>query len=135
MDGKLWNIGMRVADVAAETGYFTAAGGRVRVHEKFTTPDGDFEYALVEFGGTRLFITARTVFEHKLKGKLADGVTHIVFEVDDVDAEFARLVALGSEVLLAPHEISAGFGSRRIAFLRTPGGVVFEVMTIRTNLV
>jgi hypothetical protein len=28
-------------------------------------------------------------------------------------------------------EIDAGLGSRRLAFCRSPGGVVFEVMQIR----
>jgi hypothetical protein len=38
-------------------------------------------------------------------------------------------------VLIAPVEISAGLGSRRIAFFRSPGGLVFEVMQIRESLV
>ena len=41
-----------------------------------------------------------------------------------------RLNALGTEVLIPPVDITAGFGSRRIAFFRSPGGLIFEVMQI-----
>ncbi|HZP20996.1 MAG TPA: VOC family protein, partial [Bauldia sp.] len=97
--------------------------------------DGVFEYALLDFAGTRVFLTPKTVFEDRLGTPLANGLTHAVFEVADVDAELARLVALGTEVLIPPTEIDAGVGTRRIAFCRSPGGLVFEVMQIRENRV
>jgi catechol 2,3-dioxygenase-like lactoylglutathione lyase family enzyme len=135
VDGKLWNIGVRVADVAAEAAYFGGIGGRLRVHEKLATPDGSFEYAIVEFGGTRMFLTPKTLFEDKLGAPLRDGLTHAVFEVDDMEAAMAELAEAGTEVLVPPMEVSAGFGSRRLSFLRSPGGVVFEVMQIRESLI
>ena len=67
MDARLWNIGIRVKDVQAEVDYFVELGGRLRVHERLTTPDGEFEYALVDFGGTRLFFTPQTVFEGRIR--------------------------------------------------------------------
>ena len=135
MDGKLWNIGVKVRDVEAEAAYFVALGGRLRLHERLTTPDGEFEYALVDFAGTRLFLTPKTVFEDRLPNPLPEGLTHAVFEVTDVDQELERLSALGTEILIEPVEISAGLGSRRIAFCRSPGGLVFEVMQIRESRV
>jgi catechol 2,3-dioxygenase-like lactoylglutathione lyase family enzyme len=135
VDGKLWNIGIRVADVEKEVTYFKALGAVLRVQEKLATKDGQFEYALLDFGGTRLFLTPKTVFEHALSKSLRDGLTHAVFEVEDVDATLEELVAQGTEVLVAPMEIDAGLGSRRLAFCRSPGGVVFEVMQIRVNRV
>lgn len=135
MDGKLWNIGIRVADVEKEVAYFKAIGAVLQVQEKLATKDGQFEYALLDFGGTRLFLTPKTVFEHALSKSLRDGLTHAVFEVADVDATLQELVAQGTEVLVAPMEIDARLGSRRLAFCRSPGGVVFEVMQIRVNRV
>jgi hypothetical protein len=38
-------------------------------------------------------------------------------------------------LLLGPAEITAGFGSRRIAFLRSPGGFIFELLQIRESKV
>jgi catechol 2,3-dioxygenase-like lactoylglutathione lyase family enzyme len=135
VDGKLWNIGIRVADVEREVSYFQALGAVLRVQEKLATKDGQFEYALLDFGGTRLFLTPKTVFEDALPESLRDGLTHAVFEVKNVDATLKELVAQGTEVLIAPMEIEAGLGSRRLAFCRSPGGVVFEVMQIRVNRV
>ena len=135
MDAQLWNIGLKTKDLKTEIDYFVALGGRLRVHERLATPDGEFEYALVDFGGTRLFITPKTVFEDRLSASLPEGLTHAVFEVKDLDKEMERLLALGTEVLIAPIEISAGIGSRRLAFCRSPGGMVFEVMQIHESLV
>ena len=135
MKGQVWNVGMKVADVAAEARYFVSIGAVLRVHETLETPGGMFEYALLDFGGTRLFLTPRTVFERRLGHPLPDGLTHAVFEVEDVDTTLAELRAAGTEVLLEPIEISAGLGSRRLAFCRSPGGMVFEVMTIHESLV
>ena len=137
MDGELWNIGIRVADLDKEISYFRALGAVLRVQEKLTTKDGQFEYALLDFAGTRLFLTPKTVFEHALpeSESLRDGLTHAVFEVKDVDATLKELVAQGTEILVPPMEIDAGLGSRRLAFCRSPGGVVFEVMQIRLNRV
>ena len=63
------------------------------------------------------------------------GLTHAVFAVNDLEKELERLLALGTEVLIPPMEISAGIGSRRLAFCRSPGGLVFEVMQIHESLV
>ena len=135
MDGKLWNIGIRVADLEREVSYFKAIGAALRVKEKLATKDGKFEYALLDFGGTRLFLTPKTVFEHALSELPRDGLTHAVFEVKDVDSTMKELVEHGSKVLLEPTEIVAGLGSRRLAFCRSPGGAVFEIMQIRVNRV
>jgi catechol 2,3-dioxygenase-like lactoylglutathione lyase family enzyme len=130
MDARLWNIGVKVADVAAEAAYFVALGGRLLVKERLTTPAGEAEFALVEFGATRLFLTPRPIFEEELPAPPPHGLTHAVFEVEDLDREVERLAALGTRVLIAPTEISAAFGSRRIAFFQSPGGLVFEVMQV-----
>lgn len=130
MDARLWNIGVKVADVAAEAAYFVALGGRLVLHEKLSTPEGEAEYALVEFGATRLFLTPKPIFEDRLPIPPPHGLTHAVFEVENLDREMERLAALGTRVLIAPVDISAGFGSRRIAFLQSPGGLVFEAMQI-----
>jgi catechol 2,3-dioxygenase-like lactoylglutathione lyase family enzyme len=131
MDAQLWNVGVKVRDVAAEAAYFAALGGRIVLHERFATPGGEAEYALVEFGGTRLFLTPAPIFEDRLPEPPPVGLTHAVFEVADVDAEAVRVTGLGAEVLIPPLDISAGFGARRIAFFRSPGGLVFELFTAR----
>ena len=135
MEARLWNIGIKVENVRSEADYFVALGAVLRIHETLDTPDGTFEYALLDFAGTRLFITPVTVFDHRLASPAPLGLTHAVFEVADVDAELERLVAIGTEVLIPPIEVSAALGTRRLAFCRSPGGLVFEVLQIRESRV
>ena len=61
MDAMLWNIGVKVTDVRAEADFYVALGGRLLLHEFLPTPAGEVEYALVEFGGTRLFLGTNTM--------------------------------------------------------------------------
>jgi len=135
MQPKLWNIGLTARDVERELEFLTGLGAKLLLREKFSGPDGESEYALLEFGGTRLFVTPKPVFEDRLDQPLAPGLSHAVFEVDDVGAELEKVVAQGAVLLLGPAEITAGFGSRRIAFLRSPGGFIFELLQIRESKV
>ena len=135
MDARLWNIGVKVADVDAEVAFVVALGGQVLIRDRLPTSDGDVEYALVQLGDTRVFLTPKPIFEDRLEAPVAPGLTHAVFEVPNLEREVERLTALGTQVLLPPMEISAAFGSRRIAFFRSPGGLVFEVMEIQASLV
>lgn len=130
MDAKLWNLGVKVADVDREAAFFTEIGGKLLLREKLSTAAGEVDYALVAFGGTRFFLTPKTVFEAALPGALNAGLTHAVFEVAKLEPEVERVKALGTEMLLPPTEITAGFGTRKIAFFRSPGGLVFEIMEI-----
>lgn len=130
MEAKLWNVGMKVADVDTEVAFFLVLGATLLNREKLTTPAGDVEYALLAFGGTRIFMTPKTIFEDRLSEPLHHGLTHAVFEVAELEPEVERLTALGAEVLVPPTEITAEFGTRRIAFFRSPGGLIFEVMQI-----
>jgi catechol 2,3-dioxygenase-like lactoylglutathione lyase family enzyme len=130
MKTSLWNIGLKIEDLDREIDLLTALGAKFLLREKFMGPDGESEYALLEFGGTRLFLTPKTVFEHKLEMPLAPGLTHAVFETDDFAVAYDKALKQGCEVLVPPTDITAGFGSRRIAFFRSPGGFVFEVMRI-----
>ena len=130
MEAKLWNVGVKVKDVDTDVAFFVALGGELLVRERLTTPAGEIDYAILAFGGTRLFLTPKTVFEEKLSEPLQPGLTHAVFEVEDLGPEVERITALGTEVLLLPTELKAKFGTRKIAFFRSPGGLVFEVMQI-----
>ncbi len=130
MAGTLWNIGIKVQDLDQEISFLEKLGARLLLREILSAPDGASEYAFLEFGGTRLFLTRQPIFENKLSYQLPAGLTHAVFEVNDLDSEYERITALGTEVLIEPVEISAGFGSRRIAFFRSPNGFIFEMMQI-----
>jgi catechol 2,3-dioxygenase-like lactoylglutathione lyase family enzyme len=135
MQALLWNVGIKVKDLDAEVDYFVRLGARQRAREQIATEEGTFDYALLEFGGTRLFITTKPIFEDRLGVSLPFGLTHIVFEVDDVDREVERLVVLGSKVIIPPRDIRFALGSRRICFLCSPGNLIFEIMKINESLI
>jgi catechol 2,3-dioxygenase-like lactoylglutathione lyase family enzyme len=130
LDSSLWNIGIKAEDLDREISFWQQLGARLLVRETLAGPDGPAEYALLAFGGTRLFLTPKPLFEDRLNYSLASGLTHAVFEVDNLDQEYQRIVALGTQVLVEPTELTAGFGSRRIALFRSPNGLIFEVMQI-----
>jgi catechol 2,3-dioxygenase-like lactoylglutathione lyase family enzyme len=130
LKSNLWNIGIKAEDLDQEVNFWEGLGARLLVRESLAGPDGDAEYALLEFGGTRLFLTPKPLFEDRLDYQLLPGLTHAVFEVDDLDREYQRIAALGTQVLVEPTELRAEFGSRRIALFRSPNGLIFEVMQI-----
>ena len=127
MDANLWNIGIKVEDLEREVNFFEALGAEVLLRERGTV--------FLAFGGTRLFLTPNLAFEDKLKHNPRPGLTHAVFEVEDFEAAYEEIVALGTEVLVDPKTISGIFGSRRLAFFRSPNGLVFEVMQIYESTV
>ena len=131
MSPKLWNIGLKIDDLDAEIGFLEAMGAKFRYRETRSKPDGEkYETALLEFGGTRAFLVEEPVFEHKLNHQLTPGLTHIVFEVDDLAEAYEQIMELGAEVLIQPKQVSGGYGSRRVAFFRSPNGLVFEIIEI-----
>lgn len=130
MDAKLWNLGAKVVDVDRDAAFFVALGARLLIREKATTPAGEIDYAIVALGDTRILLTPKTVFEDALPDALSAGLTHAVFEVEDLAPEAERAKAAGATELLPPTEVTARFGRRRIAFFRSPGGIVFEIMQV-----
>lgn len=55
----------------------------------------------------------------------APGVNHIAFAVDDLDAAFARVQALGAELV---GEIDSFEGLFRLCYIRGPEGIVAELV-------
>jgi catechol 2,3-dioxygenase-like lactoylglutathione lyase family enzyme len=130
MHATLWNLGAKVADVEKEAAFLVALGAKLLIREKATTPAGEIDYAILTFGDTRILLTPKTVFEGVLPDGLRPGLTHAVFEVADLAPEAERAKAAGATELLAPTEVEARFGRRKIAFFRSPGGIVFEIMQV-----
>lgn len=123
---NLWNIGIKVADLDRELVYLREVGASPVLRED---RPGE-ELAIVRLGGVRLSLFPRVLFEDRAQSRVPPGLTHLVFEVDDLDKEYARIRTLGGEVLVEPMVTRGGFGTRRLVFFRSPGGLNFEVMQI-----
>jgi catechol 2,3-dioxygenase-like lactoylglutathione lyase family enzyme len=128
MIGQLWNIGLKVTDLDAEVAFLERLGASLLLRERREIGGRTLEYAALRLGGVRLLLFPRVIFEDLVEGGVRPGLTHAVYEVDDLDAEYERVRGLGAEVLIEPTLVRAGFGTRRIAFFRSPGGFVFELM-------
>jgi catechol 2,3-dioxygenase-like lactoylglutathione lyase family enzyme len=126
----LWNIGLKVTDLDREIEFLRNVGATVVLRDHLSTTGEEREYAVLVLGGVRMLLFGTVIFEDRVEGGARPGLTHAVYEVDDLEAEYARIRSLGAEVLIEPTSIKAGFGSRRVAFFRSPGGFVFEVMQV-----
>ena len=92
------------------------------------------DYRVLRPGGTRLLLFTKAPYEDLLDEPLPLGFLHVVFEVDDFDAEVARkLREAGIPFILEPQEIESEFGRRRIVFFVAPDGVRTEIMQIITD--
>ena len=127
---NLWNLGIKVTDLDRELEFLKAVGAELILREKLPVGEQGLEYAILTLGGTRLLLFPKVIFEDRIKEGVATGLTHAVFEVDDCEKEFERIKTLGGEVLIEPFLLSAGLGTRRLAFFRSPGGVVFEILQV-----
>jgi catechol 2,3-dioxygenase-like lactoylglutathione lyase family enzyme len=110
--------------------FLREVGASLVLRERVSMVGEEREYAILMLGGVRMLLFETVVFENLVPGGVRPGLTHAVYEVDDLDAEYARISALGAEVLVEPTQVSAAFGRRRLAFFRSPGGFVFEVMQV-----
>lgn len=127
---NLWNIGLKTADLDADLDFLQKVGATIVLRDVLPADGDSLEYGIVRLGGVRLLLFPSVIFEDQIPGGVAPGLTHAVFEVDDLQAEYARIQNLGGEVLIEPRFVQAGFGSRRIAFFCSPGGMIFEVMQV-----
>jgi catechol 2,3-dioxygenase-like lactoylglutathione lyase family enzyme len=131
----LWNIGVKTADLEADLAFLEKVGATVVLRDVLPVDGETLDYAIVRLGGVRLLLFPNVIFEDQVPGGVSPGLTHAVFAVDDVQAEFERIKGLGGQVLIEPRFAQAGFGSRQITFFRSPGGLVLEFIQIIENKV
>lgn len=131
----LWNIGVKTADLEADLAFLEKVGATIVLRDVLPVDGETLDYAIVRLGGVRLLLFPNVIFEDQVPGGVSPGLTHAVFEVDDVQAEFERIQGLGGQVLIEPRFAQAGFGARQITFFRSPGGLVLEFIQIIENKV
>ena len=127
---RLWNYAVKVADLDAATAFYSdTMGGEPRLSGRVFGCD----YRVLRLGSTRLLLFTKAPYEDLLDEPLPLGFLHVVFEVDDFDAEIARLSEAGVPLILEPQEIESEFGRRRIVFFVAPDGARTEIMLIITD--
>lgn len=132
---KLWTIGVKVRDLEQELAFHRSLGNEIVLDEELEFDGERYRIPLVRMGDKYLHLSEKMVYEKALNRPLEFGLVHLVYRSDSFDADLQRAIETGATNLCAVAEISAGFGKRRVAFLRAPGGWMFEIAEIITNLV
>jgi catechol 2,3-dioxygenase-like lactoylglutathione lyase family enzyme len=127
---KIWTLGAKVADLDREVAFIRAIGGELLIDDHIPFQGETFRVPLLRFGDKYLHIAERMVYEGELPAPLGNGLCHVVFVVDDLEAARERALAAGAHEITAPTRVSAGFGSREVGFFRSPGGILFELIQI-----
>jgi hypothetical protein len=132
---RLWTVGVKVQNLERELAFHRQMGNEIVLDETFEVNGEMYRIPLVKMGDKYLHLTEKLVYERDLGETRPIGSTHLVYISDDFERDVARALESGAVSLSEVSTISAGFGSRRVAFLRAPGGWIFEIMQIITNLV
>lgn len=118
------NAAAKVADLDAALATLTAlpgvSGGRL------LELDGG-SFAEVTLGETTLYLFTEAMYEPLRAAPMPEGLLHVVFAVDDLDAALAG-GGWSEHVLQGPVEIAGSFGRRRIVFCEPLPGLVVELM-------
>ena len=126
----LWTIGTKVPDLERDLKFHRDMGNEVVLDETLKVGGREYRIPLVKMGDKYLHVAERMVYEDQLGVELSYGFTHLVYISDDFDADLSRSINAGSQTILEPIEVSAGFGERKVAFLRSPSGWIFEIAKI-----
>lgn len=132
---KLWTIGVKVQDLERELAFHRSMGHEIVLDETLEFEGERFRIPLVRVGDKYLHLGEKMVYEQLLDQPLHNGSAHVVYRTDALDEDIQKATASGAISIRPVAEISASFGTRRVAFLRSPGGWMFEMIEVLTNLV
>ncbi len=127
---RIWTLGAKVPDLDREIAFVRALGGELVLDDRIPFHGEKFRVPLLRFGDKYLHIAERMVYEAELSAPLGNGLCHVVFAVEDLEAARDRALAAGAHEIAAPTRVSAGFGTRDVGFFRSPGGILFELIRI-----
>jgi len=132
---QLWTIGMKVANMEQELEFHRRLGNEIVLDETLEAEGRQFRLPLIKMGDRFLHLMEETVYEKRLPEPLPVGPAHLVYVSDDFEQDVARAIAAGGRQLIEPVQIKAGFGERKLTFIRAPGGWNFEIFKMIENLV
>jgi catechol 2,3-dioxygenase-like lactoylglutathione lyase family enzyme len=132
---RIWTLGAKVPDLDREIAFICALGGELVIDDRIPFHGEIFRVPLLRFGDKYLHIAEKMVYEAELPAPLADGLCHVVFVVEDLEAARERALAAGAHEITPPTRVSAGFGTRDVGFFRSPGGILFELIRIMEDKV
>ena len=131
----IWTIGIKVPNLERELEFHHQLGNELVLDETIEFEGESFRIPLIKMGDKYLHLAEKAVYENLLPEPLPFGMTHLVYMSDSLDQDVAKAVAAGAVEICPIANVSAEFGERRVGFLRSPSGWVFEIIEIKTSLV
>lgn len=135
---KIWNVAAKVSKLDAEVAFVQSLGGTLVLDEIIPFEGQEIRLVLMRWADKYLHLFEKAVYEHRLASPLSNGLCHVVFELDeldDLDEWQRRALAAGAQEIMPRSFVRAQFGTRDVAFLRSPGGMLFELVMMHENKV
>jgi methylmalonyl-CoA/ethylmalonyl-CoA epimerase len=129
MTGKIEHIGIAVKDLAASNEIFSKLFGR-QAYKQEAVESENVIASFFQSGPNKIELLQATHPDSaiaKFIEKRGEGIHHIAFDVEDIEAEITRLKSEGFQMI---HEVPKdGADNKRIAFLHPKGtnGVLVEL--------
>jgi hypothetical protein len=127
---RLWTIGVKVPDLEKELEFHRRMGNSVVLDETLEVNGERFRVPLIRMGDKYMHLAERMVYERLLDQALPCGITHLVYRSSSFEEDVRIALEAGSKLVGDIATISAGFGDRRVAFFRAPGGWIFEIIQV-----
>ena len=131
----LWTIGIKVPSLERELEFHRQMGNEIVLDEILELDGESFRLPLIKMGDKYLHLAEKMAYESLLDEPLPYGMAHLVYISNRFDEDLAKAIESGAGAVRDPAEVKAGFGERRVAFLRAPSGWIFEIIEIKQNLV
>lgn len=131
---SLWAVGSKVPDPLAEAAFFAALGGAIKVVDRRKVGAAEAITVHMLLGGVNFHLTDRLRYESGDDAPPDDtrfgrpGLAHIVLDVTDMKALADRAVSLGASEIHPRLHLTAAHGEMKAAFLRSPGGILFQLV-------
>ena len=132
---KLWNVAAKVPNLDNEISFVKAMGANVIVDEVLRIDNRDIRVVLLKWGDKYLHLFEKAVYEHRLDAPRPYGLCHVVYEVNDLGGLRQRALDAGAREVMPKSFVSAGFGTRDVVFLQSPGGILFELIKVHEHRV
>lgn len=118
---ELNHFGIVVRNLDASLAFYQdILGAEIVFRGSIPSSKTDVVYLLISGGMIELLAPAESPPDTEF------GITHIAFLSDDLDGDYARLVAVGFQGVVAPKVAGSGVG--RLAFLNDPNGARVELI-------
>jgi hypothetical protein len=127
---RLWTIGVKVPDLEKELNFHQRMGNSVVLDETLHVNGQRFRIPLIRMGDKYMHLAEKMVYESLLDQVLPCGITHLVYRSNSFEEDVQTALGAGSTLVGEIATISAGFGDRRVAFFRAPGGWIFEIIEV-----